>query len=83
MNRISPWTQKAGLLIPFFLIAASGLCAQELPPHNAWLTDSLYPTSHHNPAQTDTTSCGQKTHPPIYKLVMSKYASHSLGWPKS
>ena len=31
----------------------------------------------------DRTPCGQKTHPPIYKLGISKYASHSLGWPKS
>lgn len=33
--------------------AAQAQDAVRLPPKNPWLTDSLYPTSHHNPAQTD------------------------------
>ena len=27
--------------------------AQNLPPKNPWLTNSVFPTSHHNPGQTD------------------------------
>jgi len=36
-------------------ISASSAFAQtvNLPAKNSWLTDSVYPTSHHNPGQTD------------------------------
>lgn len=50
-------TQATSLVLLLCLIGSPELNAQarpNVPSKNIWLTDSLYPTSHHNPAQTDT-----------------------------
>jgi hypothetical protein len=59
MNKTSPWAQRAWITLLPCLIASAGFSAEEdanVPSKNAWLTDSVYPTSHHNPAQTDTST---------------------------
>jgi hypothetical protein len=52
------WARNTSFLFLSCAIGANGLSAGEVanePVKNNWLTDSIYPTSHHNPAQTDTT----------------------------